>query len=658
MKKFIQSFLCIAMLSAVVAIEADSCCVDSCNVSCADSCGDCGNSCGNSCNVSCSDSCFTGTAGCNRCHSTPIYRSINDNLMRRDQLYINAGDSLYDNDCFKAILGLDFEYMRSFKSKKLARGLFGSNALVFSGSSATVRQAGTLIADNFGLSEFLPATALYFSPRVSNFIVDFRAHFALDNWVEGLYFTVNAPFAHAEWQLNPSATCGSSCGDCNNSCFDNCNVGCSTGCNGSLSSCCVTPTGVLNGTPFLCGYMATATPCTTAILPATSFQQALSGDYLFGDMQTPWQFGRFTFCKQSKNAVAGVDMLLGYNAWRCEDHHVGVYLRAVAPTGNKPNPRNVFSPVVGYGKHWELGAGMTAHWKMWNCDADQDLVAYADFNITHLFSNCQTRSFDFQGKGCLSRYMLLKSFNAAGNYVTGTGLINGINFATRNAQVSIAVKGEAMLELVYRHGGFRFGLGGDVWGMSHEKVCIRPGAACSTLDTTLNYGIKGCEGVAARSFNIVSVGGTATIFTEATPVALNSTASAATITSCSNRVVDNGVFLAASNTAGTTVALDYTSATPVLGVTTAAAVFDGGFVAPYVGALTSTPPVYVTVDDLDPKSAANPGEVSGSVFGTASYAWTDCDWTPVLGLGASGEFSGHNGTLNQWGIWVNGSVTF
>jgi hypothetical protein len=293
---------------------------------------------------------------------------------------------------------------------------------------------------------------------------------------------------------------------------------------------------------------------------------------------------------------------------------------------------------------------------MWNCDEDQDLVAYFDGNFTHLFKNCQTRSFDFQGKGCLSRYMLLKSFNGNTYVSDGTGLINGINFATRNADVSVAIKGEAMLEFVYRNGGFRFGVGGDVWGMTKEKICIKSGAACSTLNTALNYGFKGCEGVSARQFNVV--GGV--VFSEATAGVLNSTASAATITSCSNRTVDNAVPLVSpTNTAGTPgLALDYSSATPALGSAANAVWTGSAYGANYVGALTSTPPVFVSVCDLDATSAANPSQVSGSVFGTASYAWVDCDWTPVLGLGASGEFSGRNGTLNQWGIWVNGSVTF
>lgn len=585
--------------------------------------------------------------------------------MRRDQLYINAGDSLFDNDCFKAILGIDVEYQRSFKDCRLTRGLFGKGALSFSGSQATTRAAGDLIAENFGLSDVLPTTALSFCPRVSGWIVDFRAHFALDNWWEGMYFTVSAPFEHAEWELNPGCSCNNSCNNgCSTGCSTGCGNSCGNSCNNSCNSCCTTATvGDLTATAFKCGYMTTATDCSTngvganrtkTNLPATSFNAALGGDYLFGDMQTAWQFGRFKFCKQTKNAVAAVDMLLGWNFKRCQDHHVGVYIRAVAPTGNNPNPRNVFSPVVGYGKHWELGLGVTSHWKMWSCDEDQDLTAWFDGNFTHLFKNCQTRSFDFQGKGCLSRYMLLKTFNQDNVY---QGLINGINFATRNADVSIAIKGEAMVEFVYRNGGLRLGLGADLWGMTKEKICIKSGAACSTLDADLKYGFKGCEGVSARQYTSVN-GLTTGVLTEVTPRTLNSTSSNATITTCGN--VDNGVAAVTPDPAtNPSLALDYRSATPSVGTTTFAGVYDGGYVGAYRGALNSNPPINnLSIYDLSASSAANPAEVSGSIFGTASYAWTDCDWSPVLGGGLSGEFSGRNGTLNQWGIWLNGSVTF
>ena len=116
-------------------------------------------------------------------------------------------------------------------------------------------------------------------------------------------------------------------------------------------------------------WQAAAAPST----PAATIKQALSGNFTFGDMQTPWEFGKFKFGKQTKNGVAGVTLIAGYDFWRNSCEHFGIFLRYTAPTGNKANPTYVFSPVIGDGKHHEIGAGLTHHAQLWSKDDDQSV---------------------------------------------------------------------------------------------------------------------------------------------------------------------------------------------------------------------------------------------------------------------------------------------
>ena len=217
------------------------------------------------------------------------------------------------------------------------------------------------------------------------------------------------------------------------------------------------------------------------VFPASGIVQALSGDFTFGDMTTPWKFGRFVFGQQTLNALAGLDIILGYHFWKSDCGHFDAFFQYVAPTGNRPNARFVFSPIAGNGHHHEFGAGIDAHWQLRKTDCSSWNL-YINGDITTLLPDCQVRSFDFKAKGCLSRYMLLKelspiaptvtpfsatSANPTINYnsiildypatfaYTGN-TINAINFATRFAKVKIDLKADASLRLVYQRKCFRF----------------------------------------------------------------------------------------------------------------------------------------------------------------------------------------------------------
>ena len=117
--------------------------------------------------------------------------------------------------------------------------------------------------------------------------------------------------------------------------------------------------------------------------------------------------------------LAEIRFVLGYNFLNDEDgdYHLGLGIYVAAPTGTRVGDqddcsgkgRYLFEPIVGNGKHWELGAQVTAHHIWWRSeDEDKSFGLYLEANITHLFAASQIRCFDLCSAGSNSRYMLAR----------------------------------------------------------------------------------------------------------------------------------------------------------------------------------------------------------------------------------------------------------
>ena len=355
-----------------------------------------------------------------------------------------------------------------------------------------------------------------------------------------------------------------------------------------------------------------------------SIVAALDGQTTFGDMTTPWAFGRFPTCSRSKNAVAGVALVAGWNFWQSDCGHFGAFFQYVAPTGNKPDPRFIFNPVVGNGKHHELGGGISAHYDLWNNDCDQSLTAYLDGYVVTMLSNTQLRSFDFTGKGCLSRYMLLEEVTpATGTPTAYTGsLINGINFATRYARVKVSVKGDATLRFVYSNGGFNFGFGYNVYGQSKESLyltckVVNDCEGNPLIDPALGYAFKGC----------------ANLYSNGVTIAPPLTQSNATITECGTNDVPAKLI---QNPTSTVASADSSNCSTTCS-----------------GAASNT----LSNGVLNLNSGEAPKQFTNKGFATLDYTWAECDYAPYLGIGAEAE-GGSKFSLNQWGVWIKGGIQF
>lgn len=653
MKRFMRSFFYLALLSSGAILNADDCCTT----------GD-----GNLSSV-----------------ASPV-RSI---ILPRNQGSNTARELVGWQDFIHLCLcetygslAVAFEYQRSFRPARIAAQLFGarpgdtaSNSslccdssdenflLNFQGSNVANRDANSLLADYFGLSQDFNG-ALILKPVIDNFIVDFEFFLGLDCWVPGLFFRAHLPITHTRWSLfdtNGNCTPGSS-----NDAIER--IG----------------TGSLN-TPFPICYMDD-----TQVTPATSIMQALSGNFLFGDMQTEWRYGKFSRKRLDKTRLADIDLILGYDFLCNECHHFGLFIQAVCPTGNSPESINIFEPIAGTAGHWGLGAGLTAHATLWENDCDQNLSFWVEGNVHHLFKDTQKRSFDFKTQGPLSRYMLLKEFDSNGVY-TGR-LINAINFTTRDVRTSFKVTGDASAKFAYRNCGFMADIGYNIWGRSCEKVDV-----CNNLTgTTANdladnrFGFKGCEGVCARNFvaqedGVVPPGMFRGDAADPASTALNSTASNATAYSCGT--IDNGQFITTSPVeAGDTISLAWngTPATATSVVTLAPNNIPANVVDGVIFAQQSVPPVLLTRDSINFLGATS--ALTHKIFGYVGYTWFDCDFTPFIGILGEVEFDGRRGnknndcntltgtststitntstnchddrSINQWGIGVKGGISF
>ena len=536
--------------------------------------------------------------GCATPHSVFIPRSQGANTARELagwEEFIHQ----YDVGEFYLTTGHVLGYYNSFRTDRIAHALFGDTVLRFAGSRVPTRGRCELLADNFGLSpEFRGEVSIH--PRIENVIFDNQFFIGLDPWLCGLYARIHIPVVHTRWSLGLHQKViekGSS----------------------EFPTC----------------YMAgTAVPATDDIV------KALSGKFLFGEMQEPWHFGRFCCGSQSRTGVADCDLILGYDFWQCDTYHLGCYGQLVAPTGNKPSARHIFEPVLGNGHHWELGLGISGHLVLWERDTDHSLAIYVEGNATHLFKNTQHRSFDFCKNGLLSRYMLLKELDDTLAY-TGK-LINGIDFATRQVEVSIAVKGDISAKLSYRSPCLIFDLGYNFYGQTRESL------SCVSRDPRI-VGIKGTEGVCGLEYQVQGTQPPLTFGPLVAQIPLNSTQSDATIRR--GALTDNAQSPAAQSPQDIVVSA-FSRQTGSI---------EGRDVIP---AFVSNPPVVLSSDDLHLRSGAMPSMVTQKVFGYIGYNFAECDtwYNPYVGIGGELEVDGlscsERSSLNQWGIWIKGGLEF
>jgi|GEM_PF-537584 len=515
-------------------------------------------------------------------------------------------------------------YTRYLRGHRIADALFGTNTLKISGSQVPGRERQDLLADYFGLSPSFESI-VQLKPRIQNGFVVFSGHIGFDNWAEGLYLDVTAPIGWTQWQLslneivlNDSQGTNFYAGNDNsaiNFSSKNSNVNTTLSLKNNSSI-----------TNFPAGYMAAG----TVKPPIKSFKQALSGNVRFGDMRTPIKFGKISSKALSVHGCADVAFAFGWNAIQTNTHHLGGSLRLTLPTGNQPTSEFFFEPLLGNGRHIEGGIGFDGHVLLWEKDSNQELSIYGSINATHLFNAKQCRSFDL---GChhnqaLSRYMLLKEFDAENQY-TGT-LTPLINHTTLPCSVKINIQTDILIMFDYIHKGYTCDIGYNGFIRSKEIIALHKQAF-----STRTFGLKGIQNV---SQNL-----SGTPFDSLSPIKNNQKTLSNTKTSQMRK----------------------STLTPNNNTQSNATIF-GNPLSQQEELADEQSPRYIQASDIDITSAASPRIITHKLFAHFGYRKIDCNWgQPFCGVGGEVEFEGVNprnrtepvhDTLGLWGLWLKCGV--
>jgi hypothetical protein len=283
----------------------------------------------------------------------------------------------------------------------------------------------------------------------------------------------------------------------------------------------------------------------------------------------------------------------------------------------------LFEPLIGNGKHWELGGGLSMHYTLWRSeDADSQFDFNLEADITHLFKAKQRRCLDLKCKP-LSRFMLAAKHH-------GTPILDGLqadgtapnrqfalevspvaNLTSQEVDVSVSVQGDLAAYFTYQCKGFNWDIGYNFWGRSCEDVDRRDcNDSCNDDDiAALTWALKGD----AQAFGFNQNNNTA--------VALSFSQSNATIFAGTNDV--------ASNVADTNANIDNAKLATSNGILLNSSI--GG--AEQIN--TSGNPIFISNDDVDLSGTRG---ISHKIFTHFNYNWEREDYTPYIGFGASVEF--------------------
>lgn len=371
-------------------------------------------------------------------------RSQSTNAVRQ---WVNMHNHTHqENPSCRQLFSITAEYDRSFDERRIAEYFFGTTMLYFSGSMVPVRLCSDILADYFGLSpNFMGSAEL--KPHINTKLIEFNYYHQWNDY----YFSIYAPFVWVKSGIDIEEFCSSNC-----------------------------------NTPFPASYMASG-----EVAPgAKTIKQALNG-VNFGQVRR-LKFGRINGTKSEKK-LADVHLVLGMDLIKNELDYAGFNLRVVVPTGNRPHSQFLLEPVIGNGKHWELGLGFEGAVEIWERDGQQTLTMNGIANATHLFNARQCRSFDLKCNGFGSRYVLAKEFDKNGIY---TGVTQpAINITTLPVKVKSHLQFDVMLAFAYHHNPVALDFGYNLWFRTRETVELECGIPYN------RYALKGIQDVAGPDLN-------------------------------------------------------------------------------------------------------------------------------------------------------------
>jgi hypothetical protein len=364
----------------------------------------------------------------------PNFRSQSQDLARQLTGVVDASNKA-DEENYYGNFAVTAEYTRSFNSDDIAHALFGCyylqdcNTLKIAGAQADSYNEKSLNAQWFYLASDYEGS-ICFEPTIQNLNADMSLYWGMDGWVPGMFFRIHAPLTWTQWNLGAKFTTQEP---------------------GTLTPPDYTGSKLDDAETFFCAKGG---------LSLTSDDDSIT-------IGTPLSCARFCGCEcsngKTKTRLADIQADWGWNFLLDEDYHLGCFARIVVPTGNAPKGEWLFEPIIGNGRHWECGAGLTSKAVLWESEEENKKLSISfDIEATHLFTAEQNRVFDLKNKP-LSRYMY--AYKTVDTVTTYEPLAN---LTSCKKNVSIKVQADIVALFNYTSDNWSYDLGYNFWARSCE----------------------------------------------------------------------------------------------------------------------------------------------------------------------------------------------
>jgi hypothetical protein len=351
--------------------------------------------------------------------------------------------------------------------------------------------------------------------------------------------------------------------------------------------------------------------------------------YIFGDLAERL-YNKFDFDTNScgqKYKLADIHVIFGYDFSKKEYHHIGAYLKAIFPTGTKIDQdyaTYVFQPMIGNGRHLEIGGGLSGHLTFWNCD-DKSLNINVDGYISHIFKTSSFRTFDLKDKP-MSRYALMKTIQEDSDTFDYTGdLVVASDLNNQCLNILGDMKGETIIDLIYSQCNWEFGIGYAFFGKTKEEFgCLKPD---KFNDPNIFYGLKGIHGT-----NLLSLSNpqqepdpdapTVIIppkaYDEKNPITFTTTPESLEVYRPTSLIIDSNNYIDTQDM--------YT--------------WDDNAHDGDASADNNAEDLYSLPSPN--RSGLMDGQVLNKLFSHIDYIWEDCDFAPTIGIVGSVSFTPNN----------------
>ena len=547
---------------------------------------------------------------------------------------------------------------RSYDDQSIVRSLFcpdliktnGRNVVKISGSAVQERDATDWLADYFALRQDYESR-LSFTPSIQNVVINLDLYINSHCFFPNLYGRINAPLTYTTWNIDLLE--------------HNVRTSCST----SYPPGYFTDVNInyleLNDETKFSGVFCRNLLCTFAQFAADQQSPNLKTPNNMVNFD-PLRHSMISRTELNKTGLAALQAAIGYNIINNESAHFGIEAWTSLPTGNRPEGKFLFEPIVGNGHHVEFGAGITGHRVLWQSkQTEQSCTFYCNALITHLFKTKQKRSFDLCDKPN-SRYMLASHFKTpvknllvnenennptppCAQFFGSFSPVANLTTFSVNVHVNLQVDAAALLQYQSKYATVEIGY--NLWYKSKETIQFIKN---KTVPITCNWGLKGD----AFMYGFISEDDPDPLKRNL-PIPLSSTEANATVHAGTNRPIGSPVVGPEDKNSG----IDnrspafFNTNTPLL-------------YAPLLNPSeeteqqTSHTPCLLTENNIDISSAETTGS-SHKFFFNVGCRWNAecrfipyCTWGLMIETARNKKSNYMHSNLSQWASWIKGGFNF